>query len=488
MPNETRYDLIIVGAGSGGIGAAIASSRMGAKTLLIEKAGQIGGTAIRSGVSCWEPGVGGTGIPFDIYCRLKRISNAVCIYSIGRHCLWPDASSAHPPYPGGESLIDPAMTYIDSLRRHGAVSMAESEKFCRKNWHGVVFEPDAYCKAVEAMLSETGDCTLLKSASFKKVNVRDRHIESLLLTTGEYVSAPTFIDATGDGLLASAAGARTRFGQESRQEFSEPDAPLEPTERVNGITLMFRTQKLAADEKAEISPLLESIPEKCWWRNQFPAVSVNQFPCGDLSINMLPTMEGAEFISMSATEAYAECRHRVLAQWHHLQVTFPEFRSFRLADFAPELGIRERQRILGEYTLTEHDLLNGISRQTHPDIIALADHAMDTHGSSTGRGGCRELAEPYGIPFRCLIPKGFDNLLVASRAASFSSIAASSCRLSRTMMQLGQAAGTAAAIAKENGVPAANVPVNVLRDALRRQHVQLEWPMQPENVAQLKKR
>jgi hypothetical protein len=192
---------------------------------------------------------------------------------------------------------------------------------------------------------------------------------------------------------------------------------------------------------------------------------------------MLPTMEGRETHDLGHKAAYIECRRRVLAHWHHCQTIFPEFRGYRRNWIAPALGIRESRRVMGEYVLTEHDLLAGLSGQAHPDIIAIADHAMDTHGSSTGRAGCGELREPYGVPYRCLIPRGFDNLLVACRAASFSSLAASSCRLSRTMMQLGQAAGTAAAIAKALSVPLPQVSHTALREALREQHVQLDWPM-----------
>jgi hypothetical protein len=133
---------------------------------------------------------------------------------------------------------------------------------------------------------------------------------------------------------------------------------------------------------------------------------------------------------------------------------------------------------VGEYVLTEHDVRGGLSQQKHPDIIAIADHALDTHGSHAH--GIGELREPYGVPYRCLIPKGYRNLLIACRAAGFSSLAASSCRLSRTMMQLGQAAGTAAALAKTLDVDLPDVPPEKLRDALRDQHVQLEHPMPDE--------
>jgi hypothetical protein len=90
------------------------------------------------------------------------------------------------------------------------------------------------------------------------------------------------------------------------------------------------------------------------------------------------------------------------------------------------------------------------------------------------------LDEPYGIPYRCLLPRSLDNLLVACRGAGFSSLAASSCRLSRTMMQLGQAAGTAAAITIEHNIAPPQLPPEELRARLRTQHVQLEWPLAPE--------
>jgi hypothetical protein len=141
------------------------------------------------------------------------------------------------------------------------------------------------------------------------------------------------------------------------------------------------------------------------------------------------------------------------------------------------LGIREQYRVVCEKMLTMNDIQSGIRRQSDPDIVTLVDHALDCHGEG---GGCIEMPEPYGVPYRCLIPKGWRNLLVACRAAGFSSIVASSCRLTRTMMQLGQAAGTAVVLAQRNGVDLPDVAPDALRQALRAQHVQLEWPLSTE--------
>ena len=192
-------------------------------------------------------------------------------------------------------------------------------------------------------------------------------------------------------------------------------------------------------------------------------------------MNVLPTMEGDEFLERGYLPAYEECRRRILAHWHDLQRRYEEFRRFRMTWIAPGLGVRESRRVVSEYMLTQHDLLAGLSGQEHEDIICIADHATDTHGQHGH--GCGELSEPYGVPYRCLIPQGFRNLLVACRAAGFSALGASSCRLTRTMMQLGQAAGVAAAIASRLDVELSAVPSDELRQALEAQHVQLEHPM-----------
>ena len=142
----------------------------------------------------------------------------------------------------------------------------------------------------------------------------------------------------------------------------------------------------------------------------------------------------------------------------YLQTTYAEFRDFDIHWIAPALGVRESRRIVGQYVLTENDLLAGYAKQTHPDIITVADHAMDTHGAGTGRAGCGEAQAALRRTVSVPDPEGFQNLLIACRAASFSSLAASSCRLSRTMLALGQAAGTAAATARRLGVSLPDVP------------------------------
>jgi len=293
---------------------------------------------------------------------------------------------------------------------------------------------------------------------------------SLELDDGREIEAAAYVDATADGVLCRACGCATMVGQESRATFDEPDAPEEATDQVNAVSLIYR---VTPTDRPGVESLPDDVPAVCWWRDGFPVTSATRYPCGDCNMNMLPTMEGSDFLRLGHREAYVEARRRVLAHWHHTQSTYEEFRHDRLSWIAPALGVRESRRVVGEYVLTEHDLLTGLDGQRHPDIVAIADHAMDVHGRG---GGCRELPHPYGIPYRCLIPRGFENLLIACRAASFSSIAASSCRLSRTMMQLGQAAGTAVALSHRFSLALPDVPSDELRHALRAQQVQLDWP------------
>jgi len=493
-------DLAVVGGGSGGFGAALAAARLGLNVVLVERADRLGGNSVRSGVTCWEPGAGGTGIPFDLYRRLTQIPQAVGIYSFGRHLVWFNPDKEPYRFPGGETVIDPARRYADSLRRHGLKGLGADEAACREQWHGVVFEPDAMSATMKAMLEETGRCRILLNTEFRTLRATAGRVQFLQLANlsrpeqvravpaaaepvqllqmanVQRLAARAYVDATGDGWLCQDADCEAMKGQESRDRFDEPSAPPQTTNKVNGVTLIYR---LAPKPTAGTDPLPPDVPVKCWWRGSFPVAQMNHYPNGDLNINMLPTMDGQEFLQRGYQESYAECRRRVLAHWHDLQTRYDEFRRYQITWLAPALGVRETRRFVGEYVLTERDVRGGLSQQKHPDIIAIADHSLDTHGSHAH--GIGELREPYGVPYRCLIPKGYRNLLIACRAASFSSLAASSCRLSRTMIQLGQAAGTAAALAQDLNVDLPDVPPEKLHAALRAQHVQLEHPM-PEDL------
>lgn len=476
MTQAESFDLAVVGGGSGGFAAALSAARSGLKVLVVERGSWLGGTATAGGVNCWEMGVGGTGIPFDLYRRLKRDHpDAVGIYSYGRHFSWQDGrywpgQLDKVNFPGGERLIDPFRRYRDTLRRHPGPGQARTEAWCREHWHGVSFLPEAMAVTQQTLLAETGQVDLRLNTVFKEVRAQDGRIEAVRLSDGTCVQARCWVDNTG-GILADALGCESLRGRDPRDRFHEPDAPEEPSEAVNAVTLVYKIMPGYAEA---IESLPADVPADCWWAANFPPMSCVQYPDEGRSCNMLPTMEGREQIALGDEAAYTECVRRVKAHWHFVQTHWPEFRSCRMTWIAPMLGIRECRRVVCEKMLTENDILLGLSRQTDPDIVAIADHALDRHGEG---GGCPEVNEPYGIPYRCLVPRGWRNLLIAGRAAGFSSIAASSCRLTRTLMQLGQAAGTAAVIAVEHNLDMPDVSAELLRQRLRSQHVQLEFPM-----------
>ena len=480
MPS-THFDLIVIGAGSGGFGAALAAARLGVKVLLVERSDWLGGNATRCGVNVWETGVGGTGIPFDLYKRLKKIPGAIGIYSINRHICWADSADG-PVFPGAELLNDPTKRYLDSLTEFGAPENYGERIFRQTHWHGVPFEPDIYAAEMEKMLAETGCCTVWKNTGCVKVEIGNRRIRGLTLSSGHAVTANFYVDATADIVVAQKAGCATSLGQEPRSRHDEPSAPREPNDRLNGATLIYRVTRT---DQPGIEPLPEGISGECWWADKFPVASCTQYPNGDFNINSLPTMQGREMLELGYLKAYDECLRRIRAHWHHTQTVFPEFQKFRLTWVAPGLGVREGPRLVGRHILTEHDLDQGLSGQTHDDIITIADHCKDTHGADTGHRDSN-LKQPYGVPFRCLLPREIDNLVIACRGASFSSIAASSCRLSRTMMQLGQAAGTAAGLARQKQFSSfADVSPADLQASLTAQHVELTWPRSAELLAWL---
>jgi hypothetical protein len=473
--DETIHcDVVVAGGGSGGFGAALAAARAGLRVVLVERDGILGGASTVGGVNCWEPSCGGTGFPYELYCRLRRHPQAVGFYSIHRHCCWPEDGA----YPGGESLMDPTRTYRESLVRHadGVLSFgnAEDKPLMRERMHGVVFEPSILAREMALLLAETGNAIILTGTRVVQATVEDGRVRDVATDTGYRLVADYFVDATGDAILCEAAGCEILTGQDPRDRFDEPAAPEEPTGKVNGITQIFRVSR---KDTPGIDPVPAGIPEGCWWRKGFGVASVDEYPNGDLNINMLPTMEGNDYLALGPEAARLECRRRILAFWRHWQQVFPEWQHFAITWIAPELGVRETRRTLCEYTLRQQDLEAGLAGQAHPDIIAINDHPMDTHGAHVH--GLGRNAGAYGVPYRSLIPKGMGNLLVACRAAGFSSLAASSCRLSRTMMQLGQAAGTAIGIAAEHKLDLRDVPAGELRDRLHAAGVALEHPMPP---------
>jgi hypothetical protein len=435
---DVQTGVCVVGGGSGGMSAALAAARAGAEVLLVERQERLGGTSTLAYVSGWEPGPGDS-FAREIYDRLRRVgaagvtSESNPLRKLGPFALWRIVSE---------------LPYDESLYRAGHRYVA-----C----HGVVFEPEKMSDLVAELLQATGRCRVLLSTRFVTVEMSGPRVASIraksLDGTGYRIRARVFIDSTGDVELCRAAGCETMLGEDARSRFHEPSAPEKPELALNGISLCYRLRKARppAPPREPASPV-KSFPH---------AAHVIAMPCGDLIVNPLAILPGTAFVEKGREGAYAAGKPIVEAHWQWLH-HYAAFADYEFQGFAPMLGVRESYRVLGDYVLTEHDLLATLARQKHADIVALADHSMDVHASGAG-SKCIELAGPYGIPYRCLLPRGKENLLVACRGASFSHLAGSSCRLSRTMIALGHAAGLAAAQSAKSGVSLRKVDVAAIQ-------------------------
>ena len=433
--NPPLYDVCVIGGGSGGFGAALAAARAGAKVILVEKQPIVGGTSTSAFVTNWEPGPG-CSFPREIYNRLKSNPGSVGIGSKVH------SYERNEPYGINIGTIRKGLTYDSTLRRAGIPANKR---------YSVVMKTEALAQTMESMLKEAG-VEILLNTTFIKAETKDGIVLKAHLAGADNkhitIRAGVFIDATGGAFLCRDIGCETMLGSDSRERFNEPSAPQKADSFLNAISLCYRIRKVE-NPKRQQKP---SGPVGDFGKVAF-ATGVND---KELIINPLPLIVGTTLIDKGYRETMLLARKYMLAHWCWLQ-EYPHFKSYELKDIAPMLGIRESYRVLTEYILTEHDVRTGLKKQQHDDIVAIADHALDVHGGSSG---IKELKEHYGIPYRCLIPRDWKNLLVACRGAGFSHIAASSCRLSRTMIAIGHAAGIAAAEAahEKKDVRDINIP------------------------------
>jgi hypothetical protein len=151
-----------------------------------------------------------------------------------------------------------------------------------------------------------------------------------------------------------------------------------------------------------------------------------------------------------------------------LRFDCPGCENIKLLETAAQVGIRETRHILGDYVLTGEDVLRGAQ---FPDAIARCAYPIDIHDPTGTRGTLRGPQESganwYDIPYRCLLPRGVEDLLVAGRCISATHEGAASARVIPSCYATGQAAGTAAALSVAASVSPRQIPAERLRDALR---------------------
>lgn len=405
------YDLIVVGAGAGGTGAALTAAREGMRVLWVERERLLGGTGVNALVNVWQPAYSASRLAPEIARRLLE-RGAACYTA-------PDTST-----PSGAPIYRQVRAdYAATLRR-----WADAQR--RLIGTALVYDPGALDSELRALAAETGRITILDNTACVGCDVRGGSIAALALETPagrERVSAPWYIDATADIYLARAAGCAFTLGREPRERYDEPSAPERPELRLNGLTLCF-----------EVQPGPDRISGEPGGGPDSPWAHISALPGGGYNVNLCYQLSGEAGLALGPELARDYLLGNLFKRWPLVREHYGLW-GYGITRIAARIGVREGPRLVGEYVLTEHDFARGAFGHHDEDCIAFCDHAMDSHAPG---GGCREAPNgPFGVPLRCLMPREVHNLLTASRGAGFSSLAASACRLQRTMLELGEAAG-----------------------------------------------
>jgi hypothetical protein len=404
--------VFVAGGGPAGIAAAAAAARRGAETVLLERYGFLGGMA-----------TGGLVNPF-----------------MGWHAK-------------GEPLV--AGVVGELIERMEALGGYGSRR------QATAFDPETFKLVADELVRESGARvrlhTLVTGAEVSDGRIVLVHTESK--SGREGWESAVWVDCTGDADLAALAGAACDEGREE-------DGRTQP------MTLNFRMAGVAISRmpsRGEINQLFDAA--KAAGRVRCPRENVLLFHTVSPHVVHFNT---TRVVGLSATSAEdltaAELEGR--RQAHELaRFLVSDVRGFERAYLemsATQIGVRESRRIRGRYALTGEDVMAG---RKFSDGIARCNYPIDIH-SPTGAGtDIRSVpaGDYYEIPYRCLLPLGLDNLLVAGRSASATHEGQSSLRTMPTCFAMGQAAGVAAALAAERGTATDEVPVEEVQRILREQ-------------------
>jgi glycine/D-amino acid oxidase-like deaminating enzyme len=432
-----RPDVLVCGGGLAGLGAAVAAARAGADTLLVERMGFAGGffTAIIGSAfdglidpSTGRPVVGG--VVFEMLDRLGLLE--------GRD------PRATPFTYNGE---------ISSLAEHPDRIVPRTE-------------PERFKKAADEILLDSG-VTVLFHTQVADIVARDGHIEAVLVSNkaGLVAIAPKIvIDCTGDADVAAWAG-----------------APFEVNDPIQPMSLHFRLIDVHAPADLELRRRCTELFERANREGRLPNFGgpwPARFMAHDLYFNAT-RIPGNATSPEDWTWAEIQGRRDAWTMFHLLKEGLPEFRDAYFVASGPTAGARESRRIVGDYVLTEEDVW---ASRRQPDVVVLGAGKLDRHGNAPARQHVEHVVRPYDISYRTLLPKGVENLLVAGRCHSATSAALASSRLTATAMGMGQAAGTAAALAVATGRAPRDVSIRDLQDRIIARGGILEYRTEPAAV------
>lgn len=404
IPVRDHVDVLVVGGGPAGIGAAISAGRMGAKTMILERYGFLGGCSTISGV--------------NTICGLFR-------------------SHSTNPIPIIKGV---AWEIVEALRKRGAASDP-----CPTGKTFLVIFDDQVLKEVADELMQTSKVSILYHALATNVIMDGDVIKGAIIETKsgrEVVYAKSIVDATGDGDIAALSHNAYQKGT---------GATLQPP------TLMFKIGNVKLDKISSLSRSdLEKLMTRICKKGEFvlPRISgsIRIIPGRkEVLCNMTRITSAKGYIdgtdSNDLTYAEIEGRRQIRLYTQFLKQYVAGFEDSYVSNSGPQIGIRETRLIQGEYILSENDILTG---RKFDDAVLRSSWPLEIHGvGKSTEWHWIEGGEYYEIPLRCLIPNKIDNLLIAGRCISTTHQAQASTRVSACCYGTGQAAGILASLAIE---------------------------------------
>lgn len=421
LPVRGDYDVIVAGGGAAGFMAAVAAARAGARTLLIERYGFLGGTA-----------------------------TAAMMVEFG---------SIHD---GQRVLVGGvAHEFMHRLAEHGGATIHDPA-------HNMIFDPESMIAVCQQMAIEAGVELLLHTwiaaPLCKGGRVRGVIIESK--SGRQVVLGKVVVDCTGDGDLAARAGAANRMGRDG-------DGALQPVtlEVLVGNVDLRRTPPWTG-LKSEIDEARRrgewTIPTERFfsWGHVRKRGAPDNPASGFYFLNVTNSIgiDGTDVAAL--TRAEIETRSQLDSLIAFLRKYVPGFADCYLDRTAAQVGIRETRRIEGHYTLTRQDVLEA---RHFDDGVVPACNSIDVH-EVKGKDFAHEYLRQgthYQIPYRCLLPQGLEGMLVAGRCLSADWAALGSARVMVVCMPMGEAAGLAAAQACRIGCMPHEIDVGLLREQIR---------------------
>jgi hypothetical protein len=442
-------DVLVVGGGPAGLGAALAAADAGADVVLVERYGFLGGNATAALVMPW----------MSFHTRRPQPPR------LGDVGLFPTDHGEGEPVVAGKHV-----EVIDRLiEAGGAVPPSASTGYT------VPFDPEVFKEVALDLLDGSGVHYLLHAfASGVRTPGRAGEVVFETKSGPVVVSARVTVDCTGDGDVAAAAGAPYEVGRER-------DGLVQP------MTLMFR---LVGYDPSGFGAYVAEHPDQ--WRSvhglwdlveeateagdldlaREDVLFFGSAHPGEVAVNSTRVSQvfGTDVFDLTRAEVVS---HRQAAQVAaFLRDYVPGFADSYVAQSGVQVGVRETRRILGDHLLTGEDILTA---RKFDDVIARGTYPVDIHNPN-GRGTVLRpvpAGDAYDVPLRCLLPRDVDDLLTAGRCISGTHEAHSSYRVTPTAMATGQAAGVCAALAAAARCAPRQVEVAAVQAELVRQGADL---------------